>query len=98
MDLIFLLELLAAIASSLHAARVFDSDRSMPHARDFDGNIVSSETTDVRTYKYATGLIPSKRLEELLCLMAKDYRQALFVYHQMVQGENDLTRDKIICY
>ena len=78
-------ELLAAAVSSLHASRTFDMYRMMSD-RDLDGNILSDEPTEIRTYNYATGLIPARRMEELLCLISKDYRQSLMVFHQLVQG------------
>ena len=79
------LELLAATVSSLHAARTFDMRRTMAE-RDMDGNVLSDASVEVRTYNYATGLIPAKRMEELLCLISKDYRQSLMIFHQLIQG------------
>ena len=77
---------MAATVSSLHAARVFDMHRPTTTTRDFDGNIVSNEPSETRTYHYATGLIPAKRIEELICMMTKDFRQGLFTFHQHIQG------------
>ena len=77
---------MAAAVSSLHASRTFDMLRTMTE-RDMDGNILSDEKVEVRTYNYATGLIPARRMEELLCLISKDYRQCLMIFHQLIQGK-----------
>ena len=61
--------------------------RTMSRGRDQAGNIVSDEPAEVRTYNYDTGSIPSKRFEELIAMLAKDYRQGLMQFHQLIQGK-----------
>lgn len=60
----------------------------MKQDRDLDGNIISNEPTEVRTYSYGTGAILSERLERLIVMLSKDFRQALMVFHQLVQGKH----------
>ena len=65
-----------------------DIIRSMKQDRDLDGNIISNEPAEVRTYSYGTGTIPSERLERLIVMISTDFRQALMVFHQLVQGKS----------
>ena len=77
---------MAATVSDLHATRSPTMRRTMVGNRDPDGNILDQERSEVQTYCYQTGSIPSFRYENLLRLIAVDYDQCILVYHQLVQG------------
>ena len=78
---------MAATISTIQASRTFNMLKPFPQGRDEDRNIISNEPTEVRLYEHDTGLIPSKRFEELIRLMTKDPHQALLIYHQLIQGK-----------
>ena len=61
--------------------------RDAPQGRDWDGNIIDSNPTEIQTYKYGTGAIPSRQFEELIRLMVTDEINGVLVYHQNIQGQ-----------
>ena len=61
--------------------------RGMRETRDLAGNIISNEPSDCRTYTCDTGSMPSERFERLIAMLAIDFRHALMVFHQLIQGK-----------
>ena len=78
--------MLASSISSIQACRTFDLTKTAPEARDEDRNIVGPGPVELRHYQHNTGLIPSRQIEELLRLIAKDHHQSIILYHQLIQG------------